>query len=48
VQAQHGETAAYIWGDRMISLHHCPTCKEKPGRIESGRASLSRKGEVRL
>ena len=21
-----GETAAYIWGDRMISLHHCPTC----------------------
>ena len=21
-----GETASYIWGDRMISLHHCPTC----------------------
>jgi len=21
-----GETAAYIWGDRMIALHHCPTC----------------------
>ena len=21
-----GETVAYIWGDRMISLHHCPTC----------------------
>jgi len=21
-----GETAAYIWGDRMISQHHCPTC----------------------
>ena len=21
-----GDTAAYIWGDRMISLHHCPTC----------------------
>lgn len=21
-----GETRAYIWGDRMIGLHHCPTC----------------------
>jgi len=21
-----GETAAYIWGDKMISLHHCPAC----------------------
>jgi hypothetical protein len=21
-----GETAAYIWGDKMISLHHCATC----------------------
>ncbi len=21
-----GETVAYIWGDRMISLHHCPLC----------------------
>jgi len=21
-----GETMPYIWGDRMISLHHCPTC----------------------
>ena len=21
-----GETVAYIWGDRMISQHHCPTC----------------------
>ena len=21
-----GETARYIWGHRMISLHHCPTC----------------------
>jgi len=21
-----GETAPYIWGDRMISLHHCPVC----------------------
>ena len=21
-----GETAAYIWGDKMISLHHCPVC----------------------
>jgi hypothetical protein len=21
-----GETVPYIWGDRMISLHHCPTC----------------------
>ena len=21
-----GETAPYIWGDRMIALHHCPTC----------------------
>jgi hypothetical protein len=21
-----GETVAYIWGDRMIAIHHCPTC----------------------
>ena len=21
-----GETAPYIWGDRMIALHHCPVC----------------------
>ena len=21
-----GETVPYIWGDKMISLHHCPTC----------------------
>jgi hypothetical protein len=21
-----GDTAAYIWGDRMIALHHCPVC----------------------
>lgn len=21
-----GETRAYIWGDRMIGLHHCPVC----------------------
>jgi hypothetical protein len=21
-----GETVPYVWGDRMISLHHCPTC----------------------
>jgi hypothetical protein len=21
-----GETVAYIWGDRMISQHHCPAC----------------------
>jgi hypothetical protein len=21
-----GETVAYIWGERMISLHHCPVC----------------------
>ena len=21
-----GETTPYIWGDRMISIHHCPTC----------------------
>jgi hypothetical protein len=21
-----GETTPYIWGDRMISLHHCPAC----------------------
>jgi len=21
-----GETARYIWGDRMIALHHCPVC----------------------
>lgn len=21
-----GVTDTYIWGDRMIALHHCPTC----------------------
>ena len=21
-----GETVAYVWGDRMIGIHHCPTC----------------------
>lgn len=21
-----GETAAYVWGDRMIGIHHCPVC----------------------
>jgi hypothetical protein len=21
-----GETVPYIWGDRMIGIHHCPTC----------------------
>jgi hypothetical protein len=21
-----GETVPYIWGDRMISQHHCPAC----------------------
>ena len=21
-----GETAPYVWGDKMIALHHCPTC----------------------
>jgi len=21
-----GETAIYVWGDRMIGIHHCPTC----------------------
>jgi hypothetical protein len=21
-----GETIAYVWGDRMIGIHHCPTC----------------------
>jgi hypothetical protein len=21
-----GETVPYIWGDRMIGLHHCPVC----------------------
>jgi hypothetical protein len=21
-----GETERYIWGDRMIALHHCPVC----------------------
>ena len=21
-----GATAAYIWGDRMLALHHCRTC----------------------
>ena len=21
-----GETTPYVWGDRMISIHHCPSC----------------------
>lgn len=21
-----GPTRGYIWGDRMIGIHHCPTC----------------------
>jgi len=21
-----GETKAYVWGDRMIGIHHCPVC----------------------
>lgn len=21
-----GATVAYVWGDRMIGLHHCPVC----------------------
>lgn len=21
-----GETTAYVWGDRCIGIHHCPTC----------------------
>ncbi len=21
-----GETRAYVWGDRMIGIHHCPIC----------------------
>jgi hypothetical protein len=21
-----GETAVYVWGDRMIGIHHCPAC----------------------
>ena len=21
-----GQTTAYVWGDRMISIHHCPVC----------------------
>ena len=21
-----GETRVYVWGDRCIGLHHCPTC----------------------
>jgi hypothetical protein len=24
--AVEGATEPYIWGDRMIALHHCPTC----------------------
>ncbi|MDB5691176.1 MAG: glutathione-dependent formaldehyde-activating [Alphaproteobacteria bacterium] len=21
-----GETIAYVWGDRLIGIHHCPIC----------------------
>src|SRR5437763_11617539 len=26
VVAVEGETVAYVWGDRMIGIHHCPVC----------------------
>ena len=21
-----GETVAYVWGDRLLAIHHCPVC----------------------
>ncbi len=38
---------AALFPSRVRAARQCAG-KEKPGRIESGRASLSRKGEVRL
>jgi hypothetical protein len=26
IEAADGATAAHIWGDRMLALHHCGTC----------------------
>ena len=46
-----GETAAYIWGDRMISLHHRPLCGcftdwrstgESHGKVASTRGLIRR------
>jgi hypothetical protein len=31
-----GETASYIWGDRMIANHHCPICACRTGWVSTG------------
>jgi len=31
-----GETAAYIWGDKMIALQHCPVCACHIGWVSTG------------
>lgn len=31
-----GETARYIWGDRMIALQHCPVCGCQIGWVSTG------------
>jgi hypothetical protein len=54
-----GETVAYVWGDRMIGIHHCPLRCGRTGRRwrgfrEDGRACAAAGGfdvtriEVRL
>jgi len=40
-----GETIPYIWGDRMIGIHHCPICGcgthwKTSARISAGWASM--------
>ena len=32
-----GETVAYIWGDRMIGIHHCPICGLRHPLEDAGR-----------
>jgi hypothetical protein len=31
-----GETAMYIWGDRMIALQYCPVCACHIGWVSTG------------
>jgi hypothetical protein len=31
-----GETVPYIWGDRMIAIHHCPVCACMTGWVSTG------------
>lgn len=46
--AVSGDTATYIWGDRMIAFHHCPVCACRSHWTATG-ASFGRIGvNIRL